>query len=212
GPKISGTGAFAFSPDSKVLAVEAGSGAVRLLDPVTGREFARMDDPNEDRARSLTFSTDGSQLFASAMDSPAVHAWDLRAIRAELAKRDLDWNLPAYPPAADLKDAPPLQVTVDLGDLVPRHKQACEFNNQAWPLATNPEAKLRDPARAVELAQKAVDLCPKQAMYWNTLGVAHYSAGHWKDAIEALTKSMELQKGALESFDTIFLAMAHWRL
>ena len=44
------------------------------------------------------------------------------------------------------------------------------------------------------------------------LGVAHYSAGHWKEAIEALTKSMELQKGKLESFDTFFLAMAHWRL
>jgi hypothetical protein len=53
---------------------------------------------------------------------------------------------------------------------------------------------------------------PKEAMYWNTLGVAHYRAEHWKEAIEALTKSMELQKGKLESFDTFFLAMAHWRL
>ena len=160
----------------------------------------------------MTFTPDGSQLVASTHDSSAVHAWDLRAIRAELAKRDLDWDLPPYPPAADPKDAPPLQVTVDLGDLVPPHKQAFELNNQAWPLATNPEAKLRDPARAVELAQKAVDLCPKQAMYWNTLGVAQYRAEHWKEAITALTKSLELKKGALESFDTIFLAMAHWRL
>jgi WD40 repeat protein len=213
GPKIGGvSSAFAFSPDSKVLAAETGAGAVRLVDPDTGREYARLEDPNQDRAHSLAFSPDGSQLFASTKDSPAVHAWDLRAIRAELAKRGLDWDLPPYPPAADPKDAPPLQVTVDLGDLVPRHKQAEELNNEAWPLATNPEAKLRDPARAVKLAQKAVDLCPKQAMYWNTLGVAHYSAGHWKDAIEALTKSMELQKGKLESFDTFFLAMAHWRL
>jgi eukaryotic-like serine/threonine-protein kinase len=212
GPKIGGMNGFAFSPDSKVLAVEAGSGTVLLLDPDTGREYAHLEDPNQDRAYSLAFSPDGSQLFASTKDSPAVHAWDLRAIRAELAKRGLDWDLPPYPPDADPKDAPPLQVTVDVGDLVPRDKQAEELNNQAWPLATNPEATLRDPARAVELAQKAVDLCPKQAMYWNTLGVAHYSAGHWKDAIEALTKSMELQKGKLESFDTFFLAMAHWRL
>jgi serine/threonine protein kinase/WD40 repeat protein len=213
GPRIGGvSGAFAFSPDSKVLAVAAGSGAVRLLDPDTGREYARLEDPNQHRAWALTFTPDGSQLVASTHDSSAVHAWDLRAIRAELAKRGLDWDLPPYPPAAEPKDAPPLQVTVDLGDLVPRHKQAFELNNQARPLATHPEAKLRDPARAVELAHKAVDLCPKQAMYWNTLGVAHYSAGHWKDAIEALTKSMELQKGKLESFDTFFLAMAHWQL
>jgi tetratricopeptide (TPR) repeat protein len=215
GPKLGGvwaSAAFAFSPDSKALAVEAGSGAVRLLDPDTGREYARLEDPNHDRASYLSFSQDGSQLFASAANSPAVHAWDLRAIRAELVKRDLDWDLPRYPPAAEPKDAPPLQVKVDLGDFSPRYKQALELNNQAWPLATNPDAKLRDPARAVELAQKAVDLWPNEPMYWNTLGVAHYGAGHWKEAIEALTKSMELAKGKLESFDTFFLAMAHWRL
>jgi WD40 repeat protein len=212
GPKIGGAlGAFAFSPDGKVLAVETGTGAIRLVDPDSGHEYARLEDPNQDRAHNLAFSPDGSQLFASTKDSPAVHAWDLRAIRAELAERGLDWDLPPYPPAAEPK-GPPLQVKVDLGHLVPYHKQADELNKQAWPLATNPDAKLRDPARAVELAQKAVDLCPKQAMYWNTLGVAHYSAGHWKEAIEALTKSMQLQKGNLESFDTFFLAMAHWRL
>jgi uncharacterized protein HemY len=49
-------------------------------------------------------------------------------------------------------------------------------------------------------------------MYWNTLGVAHYRAGHWNEAIKALTKSMQLSGGKLESFDTFFLAMAHWRL
>jgi WD40 repeat protein len=211
GPRIGG-GAFAFSPDGKVLAVETGAGAVRLVDPDTGREYARLEDPDQDRAGDLTFSMEGSQLIASTHDSPAVHVWDLRAIRAELTQRGLDWDLPPYPSAGDPPNTPPLQVTVDLGDLSPGRKQALELNNQAWPLATNSEAQLRDPARAVELAQKAVELCPTQAMCWNTLGVAHYRAGHWKNAIEALTKSMELQKGKLESFDTLFLAMAHWQL
>src|SRR5262249_29536698 len=55
-------------------------------------------------------------------------------------------------------------------------------------------------------------LAPKEGNYWNTLGVAHYRAGHWKDAIEPLTKSMELMKGQMESFDTFFLAMANWRI
>jgi tetratricopeptide (TPR) repeat protein len=91
-------------------------------------------------------------------------------------------------------------------------KQAVAANNEAWLLATNPDAKLRDPARAIELAQKSAKLAPKEAICWNTLGVAHYRAGHWKEAIAALTSSMELQKGALESFDTFFLAMAHWQL
>jgi Flp pilus assembly protein TadD len=70
---------------------------------------------------------------------------------------------------------------------------------------------LMEEAWAIELARKAVELAPKEALHWNTLGVAHYRAGHWKEAIEALSKSMELQKGALESFDTFFLAMAHWQ-
>ena len=54
-------------------------------------------------------------------------------------------------------------------------------------------------------------LAPSEGICWNTLGVAHYRAGHWKDAIEALTKSMELRKGAMESIDAFFLAMAHWQ-
>jgi serine/threonine protein kinase/WD40 repeat protein len=112
GPKIGGSFSFAFSPDSKILAVETGSGVVRLLDPDTGREYARLEDPNQDKAANLAFSPDWSQLFASTRDSPAVHVWDLRAIRAELAPRGLDWELPPYAELGDSKDAPPLRVTV----------------------------------------------------------------------------------------------------
>src|SRR6185436_9523516 len=64
---------------------------------------------------------------------------------------------------------------------------------------------------AVELAQKAVELAPKDGAFWNTLGVAHYRAGDWKAAIDALEKSMELSQGA-ESFNWFFLAIAHWQL
>ena len=46
---------------------------------------------------------------------------------------------------------------------------------------------------------------------WNTLGVALYRAGEWKEAVEALGKSMELSKGG-DSFDWFFLAMTHWQL
>src|SRR5262249_26723589 len=93
-----------------------------------------------------------------------------------------------------------------------RPGDAKAYNDFAWYLATGPDLKLRNPNYAVRLAQKAVKLAPKEGNYWNTLGVAHYRAGHWKDAIEPLTKSMELMKGQMESFDTFFLAMAHWRL
>jgi tetratricopeptide (TPR) repeat protein len=93
--------------------------------------------------------------------------------------------------------------------LAPKHVQS--HNNLAWLLANCPEVKLRDPRRAVELARKATELVPKEGMYWNTLGVAHYRAGNWKAAIEALDKSMQLRKRG-DSFDWFFLAMTHWRL
>jgi tetratricopeptide (TPR) repeat protein len=81
----------------------------------------------------------------------------------------------------------------------------------AWLLATWPDPKVRNPARAVELAKKAVDRMPTKGDYWNTLGVAQYRAGDWKAAVAALEKSMELGKGG-NSADWLFLAMAHWKL
>jgi Flp pilus assembly protein TadD len=63
----------------------------------------------------------------------------------------------------------------------------------------------------VELVKKAVELNPREGSYWRTLGVAHYRAGDWKDALAALEKSMELHCGG-DSFDWFFLAMAQWQL
>jgi serine/threonine protein kinase/tetratricopeptide (TPR) repeat protein len=94
-------------------------------------------------------------------------------------------------------------------DLEPKFAPA--HNNLAWLLATCSALNLRDPERAVESAKKAVELAPTHGNYWNTLGAAHYRAGQWKPAVQALNKSMDLQKGG-DSSDWFFLAMAHWRL
>ncbi|HZY60726.1 MAG TPA: tetratricopeptide repeat protein, partial [Candidatus Binataceae bacterium] len=89
-------------------------------------------------------------------------------------------------------------------------KSAEAHNNLAWLLATCPDETLRDPRRAVELASKAVELEPAQGTYRNTLGVAHYRAGDWPAAIEALNKSMERRQRG-DAFDWFFLAMAEWQ-
>jgi serine/threonine protein kinase/Flp pilus assembly protein TadD len=94
-------------------------------------------------------------------------------------------------------------------ELNPKH--AGSLNNLAWLLATCADLQLRDPQRAVELANKAVELAPKEWTHWNTLGAAHYGAGNWKEAVAALEKSMELHKGG-DSNDWFFLAMANWQL
>jgi tetratricopeptide (TPR) repeat protein len=89
-------------------------------------------------------------------------------------------------------------------------KDAKVHNDLAWCLATWPDPKHRDPRRAVELARKAVELMPHYGGFWNTLGVACYRTGAWKEAIDALQKSTKLGAGG-DAGDWFFLAMSHWQ-
>jgi tetratricopeptide (TPR) repeat protein len=90
-------------------------------------------------------------------------------------------------------------------------QQGSRSNELAWALATVAEPKLRDAKRAVELAQKAVQLRPSDRARWNTLGVAHYRAGDFHEALAALEKSMQLGVDG-DAVDWFFLAMAYWQL
>src|SRR5262249_7998103 len=57
-----------------------------------------------------------------------------------------------------------------------KRDNAYAYDGLAWALATRPEARLRDPGRAVEAARRAVELDPKQMNFWQTLGWAEYRA------------------------------------
>jgi tetratricopeptide (TPR) repeat protein len=83
---------------------------------------------------------------------------------------------------------------------------ALALNNLAWLQATCPQIDLRNPREAVKNARRATSIQPYDGNSWNTLGVAHYRAGQWNDAREALTRSMELRKDG-DSFDWFFLAL-----
>jgi tetratricopeptide (TPR) repeat protein len=85
------------------------------------------------------------------------------------------------------------------------------YNALAFLLATCPDVKLRDPARAVELAKKAVQLAPQDAFSWNSLGVAQYRAGQYEAAILALDRCLKLNRG-VDATQLFFLAMAHGKL
>ena len=74
------------------------------------------------------------------------------------------------------------------------------------------EVELRNGVRAVEMANKRHELAQPDGFSWNTLGVAHYRAGNWKEAIAALEQSMQLFAGRREAMNTFVLAMVHWQL
>ena len=106
----------AFSRDGKMLAFETEQGVIRLLNPNTGTEFARLENPDQERATALIFSPDGTQLIATSEDNPLIFIWDLRAIRQQLFAMALDWELPPFPPAELATNVTSLRVQIDLGD------------------------------------------------------------------------------------------------
>jgi tetratricopeptide (TPR) repeat protein len=78
-------------------------------------------------------------------------------------------------------------------------------------LADCPATQFRDPARAVELAKRALQLAPQSGSIWFTLGMAQYRASQPQLAIESIQKSMQLTSGG-NSRHWFFLAMAQWQL
>lgn len=94
-------------------------------------------------------------------------------------------------------------------DLKPEQAELC--NDLAWLLVAGPQ-ELRDAQRAVPLAERAVKLAPDRSTYHNTLGVAYYRAGRYKEAVAALETSLRTSGGASDGFDLFFLAMCHQRL
>jgi tetratricopeptide (TPR) repeat protein len=84
-------------------------------------------------------------------------------------------------------------------------------NNLAWTLVSRP-APTADPARALNLARRAVELTPNRATYHNTLGVVLYRAGRYAEAVPVLERSLAAGNGQADAFDLFFLAMAHHQL
>ncbi len=92
-----------------------------MADLETGRTIARLEAPDMITVGYATCSPDGSRVATIVGDDgPAIHVWDLRSIRRQLAAMGLDWEAPAFsgsdPAEAGLPHLPPLQV--DFGSLI----------------------------------------------------------------------------------------------
>jgi serine/threonine protein kinase/WD40 repeat protein/Tfp pilus assembly protein PilF len=194
GPKISGD-RFAFSPDSKVLAVGDGFGVVHLYDPNTGREYARLEVASQVRPIPQCFTPDGAQLITGNLEEGTIQIWNLRAIGEQLAAMGLDWDLPPYP-APKNADATPLKVEVDMGDLgMTPEQQRLYWQRQAGVnsllLALNPWnfqarlaratawSRLGDHARASDDYNQALLLLPSEKWDPVNVEVAALEFNHW---------------------------------
>ena len=85
------------------------------------------------------------------------------------------------------------------------------YNGLAWLYATAPEP-LRDTGQSLAMAQKAVLLAPQNSMFRNTLGVAYYRAGRYRETVETLQANLDGQLDRFLAWDMYFLAMSHHRL
>ena len=75
--------------------------------------------------------------------------------------------------------------------LVPDSTDA--MNNLAWILATCPDAKVRNGARAAPWAERACDLAhDKNPVYLTTLAAAYAEAGRFDDAVNTTQKAIAL--------------------
>jgi tetratricopeptide (TPR) repeat protein len=122
-------------------------------------------------------------------------------------------------------------VEVDLGDLaapkpeeqarqtIAHYRQVLEgkpddalaCNNLAWAYLTAPAA-LRDAKAALPLAEQAVALARGNAGYRNTLGLAYYRLGRYREAVDTLRPNLRGQEDWCLAFDLYILAMSHNRL
>ena len=107
---------------------------------------------------------------------------------------------------ADLKEA---SKRLEKLENTPLKARCC--NDLARLYATAPE-KLRKIEDAVALAERAVKLQGGRWDYYNTLGIAYYRAGRFKDAVVQLEKSLHGGTGHSDAFNLYFMAMAFHRL
>jgi hypothetical protein len=85
-----------FTRDGSLLALQGEPGTLRLIQPETGVELARLITSEELPLVPLCFTPDGSQLIAMGYEGQSLHRFDLRAIQAGLTELGLDWQLPPF--------------------------------------------------------------------------------------------------------------------
>jgi tetratricopeptide (TPR) repeat protein len=196
-------GWIAFAPDGKLVALLHSVNEVRLVDPQTGHEFARLPTSGT----PYCFSPDGSQLVTYAGRAGALHVWDLRLIRGQLKDMGLDWDLPSYPPPSS-ENAQPLRLEVLTGDRPPASNEllaqahlergllyvGLRKYSQAWAdffRAGNVDPKRPPWEKVVRACSQVLERDPEDAGAYHLRADAHHRLSRWEEAIGDYTQAIK---------------------
>ena len=113
GDRVSEINPLAFSPDSRLLAAVHGS-EIQVLKVPNCEMVATLRVPTTAHIGSISFSPDGARLAAVEWGGQ-IDFWDLRLIRQDLKKLNLDWDLPPVAPANDAPPTGPALLKLDAG-------------------------------------------------------------------------------------------------
>jgi serine/threonine protein kinase/WD40 repeat protein/Tfp pilus assembly protein PilF len=189
-------GLIVFSPDGKMLAVLQGVSEVRLVEPGTGREFARLSTAG----CPYCFSPDGSQLVTYAGRDGVIQVWDLRLIRQQLKALDLDWDLPPYPPLRSegvtplrakvlAAKPPPPSAELDAQAHLERGLLYAQLRNYSGAWADFKKASTLNPKRppwddVVRGFSQAIARKPQDAEGYHGRAHAQERLGQWEKAVD----------------------------
>ena len=213
--------------------METGQGVVRLVSPDSGQEYARLEDPNQERAcpdllqsrrrptgrpDAETASRSTSGTCVPSGSSWSRWGWTGPCRRTHRRRRSTKRSRSGSRSSSAIRLELPRDREEITRQAIEQKRRALEANpndaaacnDLAWTYLTAPES-LRDWKAALPLAQKAVQLDPGP-MNRNTLGLAYYRAGRYREAVETLQPNLKDQVDWALAFDLYFLAMSHHQL
>jgi tetratricopeptide (TPR) repeat protein len=198
--------------------------ALELRQEALDRRKATLGPDHRDTLTSMNNLTDSYSALGRDTEALRLREETLPRMKAQLGP-DHPHTMAGMHNLADSyhglgRDAEALKLydqTLDLaiGKLGAKHANTLMvMNNLAWLLATAQDVRLRDHARAVDLATKTTQLFPKNPDFLGTLGAARFGNGDWKQAALDLERAIHL-RGADDSGnvnESFFLAMCCWRM
>jgi WD40 repeat protein len=213
---------IALSPDGRLVVAGSTVGTIRVWDIASGAAVATLAADAPGFSWPLAFDRAGERLVAgySGGSDGRVRVWDTASFDV-LLQFHIGNHVPSR--SAFTPDGRTLLVLAGDGtvarfdartteDVQPRQTVDPEaLNADAAALARSPRQRPEDYQRAVRLARAALLEVPQSAYYCDTLGMALYRVGLYREAIASFKRAESL-RGGPDLPGLFFLALAHDRL